>query len=323
MRNFKILKTIIFCVVVIILTFLINYLLVPFSSVDVHFAEFHQAEKNGNIDILITGSSLETNGLKADVIETETGLHTCNFSPHGGFPESSYLLLLDSSIRNDIKVAIVGWDILQNMQVPKYVYPNREELYRNLFADIKADASLGSLVIKGMAAQRFTYSFFKFASFPENINCLKEVRDSWNKDISIEKIDNNKLHINEEELKSSDKYHFYKVTQRTYTDTIYEEDRLYFKKMKELCDEKGIRLFAISCPAPSCVVAAIPNFEQMHNAAKTMFCELGIDYIDGFNQNIFERSLETSNFSDCFGHLVSPYNVEYSRTVGRIIRSLN
>lgn len=323
MLNSKILKAAAFCAVVMIFTLIFNYLLVPFSSVDVHFAEFHYAEKEGNIDVLITGSSLETNGLRADVIKTETGLHTCNFAPHGGFPETSYLLLLDSTIRNDIKIAVVGWDILQNMKVPQYTYPNREEIYRNLFCDIKDDKDLRNLVVKGIAEQRFTYSFFKFASFPENIKCLKEVRESWKKELFSEDSDSLPESINIDELKSSDKYDFYDVVGKTYTDTIYKEDKLYFKKMRDLCSAKGIKLYAISCPLPECVISELPNLEKMRNAAKAMFKELGIYYIDGFDQNVFENSLQNENFSDCYGHLIPPYNIEYSKTVSKIICSSN
>ena len=69
MRSFKIIKSIIFILILVLCSRLLTYLLYPISSLNRHFINYHT--QKDNIDFLVLGSSLEGDGINADVISKE------------------------------------------------------------------------------------------------------------------------------------------------------------------------------------------------------------------------------------------------------------
>jgi len=319
MHSSKLIRLFIFCSLLIICILLLNFLLVPYSSLQKKFDAYHETAAKGNIDFIVLGSSQEGDGIKADVIDEETGMHSFVFSPQGGFPESSYLLLLDAASTNTIKTAVVGWDILQNLQTPQYIYPHREEIYRELLPDSKHDPLLRKLVLKGIADQRYTVTFFEYASFPENLTDIPAVLKS--KFEPEEKVSDIPVPIDILHLTAKgDPFNYKNVLDRSYTDILYADDIEYMKKIADFAKEKSINLYVISCPLPDCIISALPKAASMQKVSADLFKSLGITYIDGCDQTVFPGSTADKNFKDCFGHLISPYCEIYTKLLCNYIK---
>lgn len=228
----------------------------------------------------------------------------------------------------------MGWDILQNMQVPHYVYPHTEEFYREFMPYITHNKELRYYVLKGFLTQPYTYSFFKYASFPENLPLIKSVLDSKKnptknpykfalaadsmdyeppiKAQSYEPIDSSNI--------EKPNFNYHKVVDITYTTDIYDIDRKYMSLIAKLCKERGIVLYFICCHAPDVVIKSVPNYFRMLKSAITMFNELGVKYIDTYDENYFPNPSDNAHFRDCAGHFTSNYGTQYTNGICRWIK---
>lgn len=291
---------------------LLNFLLLPLSSLQKKFISYHSVR--GNIDFIVIGSSLEGDGVSGSVIKNETGMNAFVFSPQGGFPETSYYLLLDVLNRNTVKTAVIGWDMIQNLQFPEYVYPHREELYRELLPDSRKNPLLRKIVLKGVADQKYTMTFFEFASFPENITDIAAVLKSRNPKMLTETKELPPP-IDITRLKENTDFNYAKLMDRSYTDKIKDDDIFYLKKIKDVCAEHNIDLYVLCAPLPDCIITTLPILPRMQAVSKQLFRKLNIQYIDGFDQHFFPGSTADTNFKDCFGHIISPYREKYTKSI--------
>jgi len=317
MRNSKkqVILAISFCLLTLLCVWILNYLLVPYSSLDKKFDAYRRAEAKGNIDVLVVGSSLEGDGVDPKVLGNELGLHTFTFAPQGGYPQSSYDLLLLTAKRNKLKAVVVGWDLLQNHQSPAYVYPHEEEIYRSLLPYTN-NKPLLLQILAGIARQRYTNSFFTYASFPENATKIPEVRASWKPAPPKASYTGPGIDVRHL-LDKKDPYNYRQATGRSYVSEPQASDIAYLKRIKQLCDEQQIKLYLLLCPLPQVSIDGIPMVHELVDATESMAKGLDIPLINGFD---FPDATNNSHFKDCFGHLLSPYREFYSRQIGSIIK---
>ena len=318
MRNSKIskyIKSLCFCLLLILCSKVMTFLLYPLSSMNKKFIDYHNFDKN--IDFLVLGNSLEGNGISPEILSKEFNQTAYCMTPQGSYPESLYYLLIDITNKHNVKNLLIGWDVIQNYQLPEYHYPHEEELYREFFADLKGNSELKKIVFKGIMNQRYTSTFFDWSSFPENIMEIPEVIKSRkpgyiSKGIS-ERIEPDNIY--------KQNFKFEQVSKTQYADKMTSKDALYLLKIRDYCKEHDIKFFVISCPIPSLIMKSNPELDRSIADSYNFMKENNITYIHGNNQTFFPDSMETTNFKDFFGHIIPPYRNIYSKAVCDWIKS--
>ena len=311
----KIIKAFLFCIVLISCSKLMTFLLYSFSSLNERFYRYHKINKN--IDLLVLGNSLENCGFVPSVFEKNLGQNCGVLAPQGSYPESLFYILIDVAHTHNVKTLIAGWDIMQNFQLPAYKYPHEEELYREFFADMKGNSELQQIVFKNVMKQRYTSTFFDWSSFPENIREIPRVIESRKKTVDLENkittipMDMSKLKSNREK----DKYNWYQATERIYGTEIQENDKKFFLEIQKYCKQHNINFYVISSPIPNCIFEACPELKDAISVSKAFFKENKINYIDTTNELYFPGISNDANYFDCFGHLISPVNEQYSQSI--------
>lgn len=319
MRSSKIIKSLVFIVILIICSRILTFLLYPLSSLNKKFIDYHNEKQN--IDFLVLGDSLEGNGLDAKILSEEMGMHAYVMSPQGSYPESLYELLVDIAHTHKVSMLLIGWDVLQNYQVPTYHYPHTEEIYREFLADIKGNPELTKIVFKGIMGQRYTSTFFDWSSFPENITQIPDVlkskkilAENQQAEFVAEPIDINNIE------KSSFNYH--RVADPEYKAPMLDNDANYILKIKEYCKNHNIKLFVISSPIPNLIMEEKPELNECIKDTYDFMNKNNIKYIHGNNQDYFPKSMELTNFKDFPGHIIMPYRNKYSKYVCDWIKSV-
>lgn len=175
MQCLKIMRAVLFFALAVLCVACLNILLLTWSSLEQKFDAYNAME--GQIETLIQGSPLEGH-IDKNIVSKEFASNTFVFTPQSGYPEVSYYILLNALTHNRIKLAIAGFDTLQMLEVPHYKYPHEEKFYRCFLPYIWRDSKVFRYVAWGIMKQTYTYIFFKYASFPENIAMLDEMRQS-------------------------------------------------------------------------------------------------------------------------------------------------
>lgn len=296
-----------------------TFILYPWSSLNRHFSRYHNETEN--IDFLILGNSLENNGINPDIISREFNCHAYKFTPQGSYPESLYYLLIDVLSTHNVKTLLVGWDIIQNFQNPPYIYPHAEELYREFIADFPKSRELTCLTLKNIMKQRYTSTFFKWSSFPENILEIPAVlKSKRNKDHTVpgataetpdDKPENPKFPADFDRV----------VYERKYAPVIQPDDKEYLLKIKQRCEKENIRLYVLSCAIPDCIQKAVPETADFIRISADFMEENGITYINTSDPVHFPGGTDDYNFHDCFGHYNAWYRNTYTQQICDFIKS--
>lgn len=312
-------KCIAFCIILILCSAFMTFILYPWSSLNRHFSRYHNETEN--IDFLILGNSLENNGINPDIISREFNCHAYKFTPQGSYPESLYYLLIDVLSTHNVKTLLVGWDIIQNFQNPPYIYPHAEELYREFIADFPKSRELTCLTLKNIMKQRYTSTFFKWSSFPENILEIPAVlKSKRNKDHTVpgataetpdDKPENPKFPADFDRV----------VYERKYAPVIQPDDKEYLLKIKQRCEKENIRLYVLSCAIPDCIQKAVPETADFIRISADFMEENGITYINTSDPVHFPGGTDDYNFHDCFGHYNAWYRNTYTQQICDFIKS--
>jgi hypothetical protein len=316
MRSFSsILKSMAFCIVLFVCSGILDFLLYPYSSLNRHFDSYHAMDEN--IDFLILGNSLENNGINPSLIGRQLNCTAYKFTPQGSYPESLYYILLDVLNKHDVKTVLLGWDIIQNFQNPPYVYPHSEEIYREFLCDFRGNAELAELISKKILEQRYTSTFFKWSSFPENAVEIPAVLKSRREPKAGK---NQNQNADETEFSRPQTFRKPKdfekvVNERKYSAEIQANDEIFLKKISDLCRQKKIKLYVISCTIPESVQSAKPELLECMKRSESLMAELGVTYINASDENVFPGASKDENFSDYFGHFNGWYRNFYTQFI--------
>ncbi|MGN0729892.1 hypothetical protein [Treponema sp.] len=308
----------------------------PWSSLNRHFTEYREYDKN--IDFLVIGDSLESNGMNAKIISQEFNENAFVLSPQGSYPESLYYILLDVFKKHNLKTVVIGIDVLQNFENPPYVYPHSEELYREFMQDMFTPLNLEliKLTAKNVMTQKYTSTFFKFASFPENITEIpnvmkskKELREhkklvkgrNYNSSVYREETTSLEPPVSERKVPKD----FDKVVNQKYLDDMQDNDKKYIEKIFSFCIKNNIELYFMSNAIPESVIETVPKtlsfFDKTDEFIKNLKGGGGF-YINCTDQKYFYGSTDDYKFSDCYGHYNSWYRDIHTKQVCDYIKSL-
>ncbi|MBD5439333.1 MAG: hypothetical protein HDR37_12380 [Treponema sp.] len=314
-------KCIAFCIVLVLCSAFMTFILYPWSSLNRHFLGYHNETEN--IDFLILGNSLENNGINPKIISEEFNCHAYKFTPQGSYPESLYYLLIDVLSTHNVKTLLVGWDIIQNFQNPPYIYPHSEELYREFIVDFPKSWELTCLTLKNIMAQRYTSTFFKWSSFPENILEIPDVlKSKQNKDCTTPNTTAEILSNKPENPKFPADFNKV-VYERKYTPVIQPNDKEYLLKIKQRCKKENIRLYVLSCAIPESIQKALPEMADFIKISADFMKENDITYINTSDSIHFPGGTDDYNFKDCFGHYNAWYMNTYTQQICNFIKSAN
>lgn len=317
----SVIKSVLFCVILVLFVSLLNFLLVPYSSMMRRFRAFHEEEKNGNIDVLVIGSSLEFNSIDPYVMSESLGQHCAVFGPQGANSEVAYYCLIDALGKNKINTVVIGWDLLENFESPHKVYPSNRcaQLYREMIYHSKGNPNLFLLACKNILEQRYTMSFFEYASFPENalkikdsITSRKEKHNPFIPETFFEKsFDETK--ISNSMLAS--------IIGSSYKPSISDNEIIYIKKIQAICEKNNIDLYFITCPYPLIVQNYVKNFDSLLGCARDFFKMMSISYIDMYDEKLFPHIADNSNYHDISGHMIIPAKIRYTGLVSDYIKN--
>ncbi len=306
------------CVLLAAVAFL-NFLLCPLSSMNIKFIRYHAYQKN--IDCLVLGNSLEGDGINAQLASEILHNNTYVFAPQGSYPESLYYILLDVAAKHKLKTIVIGWDIIQNFQTPPYQYPHAEELWQELIPDARQNKPLAKILFSKVMEQRYTSTFFKYSSFPENILELQEVQNSKKKN-PLELDTGTPPAINISTLETDTSFHYTDVVERKFDPVIQENDISFICKIRDFCALRGIQFLVVSNPIPECIMAAKPELSQCLAVSAVTMRANRIPYINASDQQLFPGSMTDTNFKDCYGHIIEPYRSIYTKHMCELIAGM-
>ena len=315
------LRAFLFCIVLILCVLFLNFLLVPYSSMMKRFRSFHEEEKNGNIDMLVIGSSLEFNSVDPEVMSEESGLHCAVFAPQGTNTETAYNCLVDALGANKISTVIIGWTMLDRFEYPYKPYPSnrRAQMYREMLCHSKHNFPLLALALKNIMKQRYTMTLFEYAAFPENAAQIKKAMQSRKyKKLPFEPESFFEKAMNMNDIYNP-KYELVDVLACSYAKKPNPAENEYIEKIRDLCKEKEVDLYFISCPYPEIVQSKVRDYGLMLDESRKLFKSFSVNFID-MQQNFPEIS-GNENYHDCGGHLIIAAKVAYTKALVRYLKS--
>lgn len=314
----KVLYSLIFIITLICFVAIANYLLVPTTTMELKFEGYRKYDQN--IDILFLGNSLTGDSISKKTADELYGLNTFKYPHQGTNPEILYYLLLDVSSKHKISKLICDWDIIQVFQDPPYHYPHSEELYREFLRHSYNNRKLFFLTLKNSFKQRYTSSFFKYSSFPENITNIPAVIKSNRQHALQPNTENNKL-LAKQALADKENYipkKFNNVTVETsYKNTIEKSDIDYMILIKDFCNANNIELTVVSYPLPQCVEESLPQIKDFRRISADFFHKNGITYFDA---SIIDSSQDNYKFKDAYGHIFEEYQDDFTM---RLVEKIN
>lgn len=265
--------------------------------------------------------------MKADVLSKRFNMNAYNLRIDGGNPKTSYLLLADVLETQDLRIAFVGFDILQQNRIPYYEYPHAGTLYRVLLPDAWGHKRFAKELFPEILAQPYTYSFFRFASYPSYVKEIPEViesRKNKDKPLSVKKrlpldfSDPQKMKERENEI------HYERNISRPYNTEFNPDDIKYIKKIADLCERNHVKLFIVLSPEPDCMVKALGDFIKPVSDNLSYLLETnGVNCINTFSDSVFHGGLADSYFYDCDGHMLPEYHEIYTERICDYIEERN
>lgn len=262
---------------------------------ETRFDRYRNYDKN--IDLLFLGNSLTGDAIDKETADKKTGLNSFVYNHQGTNPETVYYLLLDVAAKHNMKEVICDWDIIQIFRDPPYHYPHSEELYREFFVNSMNNKKLYFLTLKNILKQRYTSTFFKYSSFPENITEIPAVIKSH-----LEKKEpprGNGLPPEPRPENYIPKDYKDVVIENSYSNVIQDNDILYISLIRDFCNINSIKLTVVSYPVPDCVEKALPEMKDYRKHSAQLFETLGINYIDATE---IPGVTKDQNFNDAYGH---------------------
>lgn len=319
--NKNILRAIIFCILIIGIISILNYLLVPWASVEKAYMAFD--EKKDNIDLLIIGDSLEQASFDKTIMSQELGCNVDFMTQAASFPECHYYMLLDSLTKqHHIKTVILGFGIMQNYQTP--FYDDKMLLRLEFLKRSCNNKELFLYAAKNTVNQRYLDILMPFSNNIANFNKIGGVLQSKkdrrlylkNKDKGVLIGDVEAKVINEDgedfDMGVDPNIHkeprqIGRAVRKRYLSTMRDTDKKYLEKIKALCDANNIKLIVIASSVPARMQEEIPMMKTCMADTQSVMNALNINYIDTSNEKYFPNSCDTYNYRDWVGH----YNVWY------------
>lgn len=295
MSNFKraIRTTVIFLLVLTILSAAVMELF--FAGENYYYQDYNEREElAGSLDFLVCGASHAMRGFKPDVIDETLGVNSYNLSCSRLTMQGRYELLKLELERNPVKTLVLelSYDSLTR---------NRDEegpegdIY--MLAKLDSFSARAKYFMESVRPSEYGRMYYNYID--NGINCLKKIiRGTWTDK-------NEKLYKGYAAYKREDMDLTRDLKKIYHTDafseTVYEDNRMYLQMIIDMCKEKDIRLILATTPLSKVTVCRYRNLDVFRGWYEDIAKENGLEYYD-FNL-LKERDTLLSDdtaFSDKF-----------------------
>lgn len=318
MRNFK--KALLFCLLVIMVAWVLNFLLVPSSHIRVLLHEVQ--DENMNYDLIVVGQSHGETNIDPMILEEETGLASYNLSRRLLSMEDMEYMVKESNYRNDVKVLVMDmdptyWigDTYTNYFYDSYIYRHLNNPHN------KWDYFWSKAVNRDFRVTLCPFTDVKtgLTELPTTIK-NKFSADYWNYSIEAVEMPSDNFVYKGRGFRSG-----INKTNAGYIPVCWDEDQISevavqsFKNIVNYCKQNDIQLICVSSPLPD-KRKAEEKYDEAHEYFAELTCQYQVPFID-FNY-VDETVLAVSEdgFMDEDGHMMGWFAEKYSRALGEILR---
>ncbi len=319
-RTRSLLKCLIFVLICVALSHLLNELTMPPNVV---WMNLHRVKEYAPYDYIFVGTSHGQYGISPEVIEDVTGKKSFNLCMADEYPVDTYFL---------IKEACKGQKpekIIYELDPPYWTSDQRlGSTSISFYKEFPWSMNKLAYFVEKIAAQDYRGTLFPWSYYKNN---LFTVKDTIRKKLSGDYREYNPAvldvpmgyyksdgFIYREKIEGENIGTFNNVPWQE--DEIREDAREYFQKIVDYCRDNGIELEVITLPVPRETVANMPeNFEQSEKFYKDLMEEKGISY-HNFNADPkmeFENTID--KYWDYDGHMYGEDAEVFSRELGRYL----
>lgn len=289
----------------------LNYMLCPYTYAR---ADVHRLE-TGEYQDIIVGSSHGKCGIDPDTLAKITGRQTVNFCMGGQYPVDSYMIVKEAcrvaeperviyeldpgywigDIPQDTSYAQTYGELPLSVVKAEYFFGKicKGDFRNTIFPWYVFRSQLGQIKENVKMKQSEAYREYAAEPFCDDVQSYTQ-----NGFIYRNRIDGDKA---EPDVVVWDE------------DQMQEENQMYFRKMKALCEENQIELIVVTTPVPQEMYA---KYEEQYKAAalffERFFEEEQVRYL---NYNDGTNSWPLSEYADWEGHFYGDTAAEFSRVL--------
>lgn len=318
MRNFK--MAFFFCILVMSIGLLLNFILVPSSHIRVLLHEVQ--DESINYDLIVVGQSHGETDINPMILEEKTGLVSYNLSRRLLSMEDMEYMVKESNYKNDVKVLVMDIDPTYWIGDTYTNYFSDSYIYRHLNNPRnKMEYFFDKAVNRDFRITLCPYTDIKtgLLELPTTIK-NKLSREYW--DYSIEAVEmpnDNFIYMGRGFRSGINK------TNASYIPMIWDETQISetalqsFINIVDYCNRNEIQLICISSPLPAKRIEE-ENYDEAHEYFSQLMEQYQVTFFD-FNC-VKEQFLQISedSFMDEDGHMMGIFAEEYSNLLGEILK---
>jgi len=314
----KILITIAFLIVFIIVNSIFDFALVPPGLTRVIL---HDLESNDDYKCIILGTSHGSYGIDADIVSQESGIKTMNLCIGGEYLQDSYYLLKEAFLTNNPETVVIDVDFQYLINVPKnsvaanFIYNS----YPNSFNKL-------SYFKDKIVEMQYCAALFPWMDYRNNFTDVKNIIKTKQSPAYIN------FSANAVVMELQDQYYGNGFIYRKHTDNLkndtladmaWDESNVdqqsieYLKKIIDLCNLNNAKIIMMTMPVS---IETISNSVNGYDNAYTYLSKLAKDNnIEYYNfslvkKSVFPRSIE--DYWDYDGHLYGDAAQRFSVVLG-------
>ena len=323
MRRYKkLLRTIIFLTVFVIVNSIFNFVLVPPGLTRVIL---HNLESSDDYKCIILGTSHGSYGIDADIVSQESGIKTMNLCIGGEYLQDSYYLLKQVFETNNPDTIALDVDFQYLVNVPKNsvaanfiynAYPNsldKLSYFNDKILKMEYRATLFTWMdYRNNYSDVITIAKTKLGSDYMNYSgnaVILEKQDVYNGNGFIYR-------------KRTDNLKKDTMPNLTWNDTNVDQESIeYLKKIIDLCKSKNTKIILTTMPVS---VETITNSIDGFDMAYTYLSNLAkANHIEYYNfslvkESVFSRSID--DYWDYDGHLYGDAAQRFSVVLGGFLK---
>ena len=304
MRNFKkIIWIVVFCCLVVLANFILNFALVPYSYTRV---KIHNANINQYYDVIV-GSSHGLSAIDPEVIERINGRKAINLCLGGEYMMDAYHLVKEACKNGMPKRVIYELD-------PGYWCSAMHEdmEYSRIFNEMPFSMNKVEYFFAKMMRADFRTGIFQWYQYRKHYKAIpaivnEKLSDDY-KNYGVDYFksdgqfikDNGFIYINtiENSNKSKDNLILWNE------DELNKEVDKYFKKLVKYCKKNDIELVVVTTPVPDETLEEYPDeFAKANEFFTNYMEEQGVKYLNFNYMDVEGLDTGLNAFSDYEGHM--------------------
>ena len=323
MRRYKkLLRTIIFLTVFVIVNSIFNFVLVPPGLTRVIL---HDLESSDDYKCIILGTSHGSYGIDADIVSQESGIKTMNLCIGGEYLQDSYYLLKQVFETNNPDTIVLDVDFQYLVNVPKNsvaanfiynAYPNsldKLSYFNDKILKMEYRATLFTWMdYRNNYSDVITIAKTKLGSDYMNYSgnaVILEKQDVYNGNGFIYR-------------KRTDNLKKDTMPNLTWNDTNVDQESIeYLKKIIDLCKSKNTKIIMTTMPVSvETITNSIDGFDMAYTYLSDLAKANDIEYYNFslVKEGVFSRSID--DYWDYDGHLYGDAAQRFSVVLGGFLK---